>query len=312
MRAARFAAIIVCASTACSASPSGPEPRIREADTSFLAAEPIAIMGYSGDAMEPFLSRDGEMLFFNNLNNPAEATDIHWAMRIGPDSFEYRGTVNGAAMPDVLDGVPSMSAGGELVFTSLRGVDDKRTIWRGRFAGGTLKDVAAVQGNVNAERAFWVNMDSEIRADGQMLYSTDSRFDPLRGRIVESNLIAARRSGDGFQRVTDSLDRFANINSSKLEYAAALSRDLLTLYFTRADIEALAEGDAAGFSTLVARRATKDDPWGVPRPIASIKGYAEAPTVSPDECSLYFHKRVEGRFAIMRTTKSECLQDERE
>jgi hypothetical protein len=26
-------------------------------------------MGYTGDAMEPFLSRDGELLFFNSLND---------------------------------------------------------------------------------------------------------------------------------------------------------------------------------------------------------------------------------------------------
>ncbi|MEM6267168.1 MAG: hypothetical protein AAF707_06555 [Pseudomonadota bacterium] len=300
-----FPALLALAS-ACAASPSGPEPQAGEPVTDFGAPQPIAITGYDGDAMEPFLARDGTRLFFNNRNDPADQTDIHWAERSGPDSFAYRGRVDGAALPDVLDGVPSMSEDGTFVFTSLRGVDDKRTIWRGRFAEGKLSALRPVTGSVNIERAFWVNMDSEISADGRVLVTTDSRFDPLRGRVAESNLVYAEASDDAYLRAENNAELFARINSNLLEYAAAMTRDLKTLYFTRADFEALAAGDPAGFQTLVATRTRIDAPWGVPRPIASIKGYAEAVTLSPDECSLYFHQRVDARFVIMRTTKTSC------
>ena len=292
--------------SACMAAPEGPEPLIGEPDTSFLAAQPVEIAGYEGDAMEPFLSRDGAILFFNNRNDPGERTDVHWAQRELPDRFVYRGTVEGAALPGVLDGVPSMSAAGEFVFTSLRGVDDKRTIWRGIFAQGSLTQVGPVEGDVNAVRPFWVNMDSEISADGQTLYTTDSRFDPIRGMIVESNLVIAQRTPTGFERVMDSAAQLAKINSKKMEYAAALTRDLKTLYFTRVDFDILGQGGEVGFQTLVSRRASVTQPWGLPRPVASISGYAEAPTLSPDECSLYFHKRVRDRFAVFRTTRRDC------
>lgn len=306
MRSFALSFAFILAAFACAAAPDGPKPQAGEPDTSFEPAQRIAITGYAGDAMEPFVSRDGAILFFNNRNAPPEKTDIHWSERSGPDRFAYRGLVAGAAMDDTLDGVPSMSADDEFVFTSLRGVDDKRTIWRGRFSEGRLSALAPIEGDVNAQRVFWINMDSEISADGQTLYTTDSRFDPVRSRMVESNLVIARRSGQGFARAPDSAAQLANINSSKMEYAAALSRDLKTLYFTRVDFAVLSEGGETGFQTLVARRAAIEEPWGVPRPIASVSGYAEAPTLSPDECSVYFHKRVDGRFAIFRTTQRGC------
>jgi hypothetical protein len=43
----------------------------------FENPQPVTVTGYSGDLMEPFLSRDGQILFFNNRNPPAEQTDLH-------------------------------------------------------------------------------------------------------------------------------------------------------------------------------------------------------------------------------------------
>lgn len=38
----------------------------------FADPERVTIQGYDGDAMEPFLSRDGRFLLFNNRNDPPE------------------------------------------------------------------------------------------------------------------------------------------------------------------------------------------------------------------------------------------------
>jgi hypothetical protein len=46
------------------------------AGDAFANPEPVAIIGYQGHAMEPFISRDARYLLFNNLNEPSENTDL--------------------------------------------------------------------------------------------------------------------------------------------------------------------------------------------------------------------------------------------
>ena len=39
-----------------------------DSNAAFDTPRIVTIQGYGDDAMEPFLSRDGKLLFFNNLN----------------------------------------------------------------------------------------------------------------------------------------------------------------------------------------------------------------------------------------------------
>ena len=48
-----------------------------------------------------------------------------------------------------------------------------------------------------------------------------------------ADLFVARRVDDRFERLADSNRIFANINTPALEYAPAISRDGLELFFTR-------------------------------------------------------------------------------
>src|SRR5205823_4594729 len=72
----------------------------------FGAPQRVAIRGYSGDAMEPFITRDGRYLFFNNRNDPRVDTNLHYAERIDDVTFAFRGELQGANSK-VLDAVPS-------------------------------------------------------------------------------------------------------------------------------------------------------------------------------------------------------------
>jgi len=48
-------------------------------------------------------------------------------------------------------------------------------------------------------------------------------------------------------------------------------------------------------------RATRpgiDLAFGAPEPIEAIRGFVEAPTLSPDERTLYYHKRQGDRFIL--------------
>lgn len=52
----------------------------------FANPQPVALLGYDGDAMEPFLSRDGRYLLFNNRNDPSVNTNLHFAERVASRS----------------------------------------------------------------------------------------------------------------------------------------------------------------------------------------------------------------------------------
>jgi hypothetical protein len=43
--------------------------------------------------MEPFVSRDGKYLFFNNLNEPLVNTNLHWAERVDDLHSKHRGEI---------------------------------------------------------------------------------------------------------------------------------------------------------------------------------------------------------------------------
>src|SRR6202021_223096 len=107
----------------------------------FRDPRPVRILGYDGDAMEPFLSRDGRYLFFNNRNDPAIDTDLYWAERIDGLKFRFLGPLPGANS-HALDAVASMDLGGNFYFVSSR--DYAATgalIHRGRFHDGRVDDV---------------------------------------------------------------------------------------------------------------------------------------------------------------------------
>jgi len=52
------------------------------------------------------------------------------------------------------------------------------------------------------------------------------------------------------------------------------------------------------------RRAQPDAPFETPQRVSAIEGFTEAPALSPDGRSLYFHKREGNRFAIWRVTRA--------
>jgi hypothetical protein len=93
----------------------------------------VEIVGYHDHAMEPFVSRDGRYLLFNNRNDPSENTDLHWAERIDDLTFRYRGPIDGVNTA-ALEGVPSLDREGNLYFISPRSYQDTlSTVYRAKF-----------------------------------------------------------------------------------------------------------------------------------------------------------------------------------
>ena len=149
-------------------------------------------------------------------------------------------------------------------------------------------------------------MDVEISADGETLYATDNHK-PLFGSAPDaSTFFVARKMPDGsFMRDPRSNAIMKNINATDaLQYAAGISSDELTIYFTRA------RPGKGEIGIYVATRSSKTAAFDIPLRIEAIQGFVEAPTVAPDNCAIYFHKKINGRFRIFRATKSACRNHE--
>lgn len=257
--------------------------------------------------MEPFISRDGTWLFFNNRNKPKDQTDIHIAKRIDETHFRYIGQLGGANSK-ALDGVPSMDRAGMFFFISPRAYDQsKNTLWQGQFTKGRVENKRQITGDAPRYEALWLNIDAEISANGQTLYFVENRWRLFGGGIKSANILLARKNEQGeFIRPKNLIEIFKNINTDLLEFAPATSADERTLYFTRVDTDALRNGREDGFGIFVATRPTASAPFGPPQRIKAIKGYVEGPTVSPDGCAIYFHKRVGDMFKIQMSRKRGC------
>lgn len=266
----------------------------------------VQILGYNSHAMEPFLTRDGKLLFFNNRNDPKDQTDLHVARRIDETSFRYLGPLTGANS-DKLDGVASLDRAGNFYLVSARDYDSTgNTLWSGRYSGGAIGGMAPLVTDFTPRKLLRLNIDLEVSADGNTLYVAENRWDLLRGVPATSDITMARKTAAGFARLPDADALMANINTPHLEFAPATSADELTLYFTRLNMKALRKGKANAFTIMVATRADRTSPWGVPQSIAAISGHAEAPTVTPDGCAIYFHRKDAEIFHLYLTRRTNC------
>ena len=252
----------------------------------------VEIAGYTGDAMEPFITPDGSLLLFNNSNDPKVNTDLQWARRTGPYSFQYGGRIEGANSA-ALDGVPSLDRSGFLYFVSTRSYATTfSTVYRARFAEGRATDVELVKG-VSLNVPGQVNFDLGISGDGNTLYGVDGDF--TGGPFPKSaDIFIARRVGDHFERLSGSETLLAQVNTADLEYAPAISDDGLTLYFTRGT------GSLFWRKTSVwrASRASLQEPFGRPERLVKNKRFPEAPALADGGRTFCYHEKVDDVYRI--------------
>jgi WD40-like Beta Propeller Repeat len=296
LKAARLYNIIIALSlvlAACQSAGTVASQKEREY-TTFGVPERVTIRGYGDHAMEPFITRDGRYLFFNNSNDPSANTNLRYAERINDLTFEYKGEVAGVNT-QALEGVPTMDKNGVFYFVSTRSYKETlSTIYRGRFSGGAVTGVKIVEG-ISEKTPGRVNFDVEVSEDGQTLYFVDGVFS---GRPTpdKADIAIAVRDGEGFRRLSGSAELLKNVNTDALEYAACISPDELELFFTRAG----KNGPAIYRST----RKSVTHPFDPPVRVDAIKGFVEAPALSLDGRSLYYHLREGARFVIYRVTRS--------
>ncbi|MDO8408274.1 MAG: hypothetical protein Q7S95_03505 [bacterium] len=239
-------------------------------------SEPVKIQGYEGFADEPFISRDGQYLFWNNPNG-----GIFYAKKITDTSFQYVGKVKGFSAANVYNGVPSMDEAGNFYFVAATG-SGKGTyrLYRGTFKDGTVTDISVlgITGNQNGQ-------DMEISADGQTLYYMVPQGTSGEAAAMSTLVMASKNADGSFTKLANSDDLLKNITAEgNAEYAPNISTDGLELYYTAA-----ITGQGSGI--YVSTRPSTSEPFGAPQLILKVDettGLREAPSISPDGKHLYY------------------------
>jgi hypothetical protein len=258
----------------------------------------VEIIGYSGNIMEPFVSRDGTTLLFNNLNAAPENTNLHWATKINDTTFQYKGEIAGVNTTD-LEGVPTLDNAGNLYFVSTRNyASTLSTLYQCNFFNGRATNIQLVNG-VSKLQAGWLNFDVEVSVDGQTLYFVDALFDQTLNPTT-ADLVIAKKSNSGFQRLPNSSAIMKNINTDALEYAACISVDELELFFTRLVVPFTATSSPEIFVSI---RQNVNEPFGTASKIQSITGFVEGPTIAPDQKTLYYHKKENNKYVLYLVRK---------
>ncbi|MBT8283726.1 MAG: hypothetical protein KJO86_08335, partial [Muriicola sp.] len=266
---------------------------IEDTSIQFGSPQRVTVQGYDNQIMEPFLSRDGNILFFNNWNNPSVDTNLHWSTRINNTLFEYQGELQGVATED-LEGVPTMDQNNTLYYVYTGDYfQTLQSIYKGTYEDGVLSNISVVE-NLSLNEPGWLNFDVEVSNDGQTLYFVDGLYDE-NGGPREANFSIARKSGAEFQRDPNSATILANINTEDLEYAAAISKNELELSFTRIIGDISPDSEARIY---IATRTSTDLPFSEPQLITEITGFVEGPTFSADDNGLYYHKKENEDFVL--------------
>ncbi len=264
----------------------------------------VIINGLTFDAMEPFISPNGNYMFFNNLNDGVN-TKLFYATKVNDSTFNFAGELIGANQTTTphLDAVADMDINGSFYWTSTRNYPSElNNLFHGTFSSGNINDIERVQGDFNMNTPGWLIMDHGISLDGQYLYFNNARFDDLncQGPCETTIGIAQKDNVSTFSTLPNSLSILQNINDSNyIYYAPFISSDNLEFYYTR-----YLKGEITSstvFEICVAVRNNSIFEFSIPRVLFSetILNLIETPTLTVDKNIIYYHQKIADSHKIM-------------
>ena len=266
----------------------------------FANPQVVPIAGDPASAEEPFLSADGHYLLFNSSEQEADFR-LQYATASAGGGFDFQGEILGEEVnvSGALSGAPSLDDEGTLYFTTTRSYfETLSTIYAGSFFGGSLTGVHIVQG-VSGAHVGLVDFDAGISPNGRMMYVSVGDFSG--GSPPSSaDLVAYERLPNGsFAVAPNSSSELSSVNqTAKLVYGAAVTSNELELFFTAASPN-------QGVEPAIYRsvRSSTSEPFVFVEKIAAITPFAEAPTISTDGTTLYYHEKIGSEVHIMDVTR---------
>ena len=278
---------------------------------SYGSEKPVTIIGLTTDAMEPFLSPDGNFLFYNNLNDGIN-TRLYYATKINDSTFNYVGELNGTNQPSSLqlDAVAGLDTLNNFYWVSLREYPlEFDNLFHGTFESGNVTSIGRLHGDFYIYSPGWLLMDHGISYNGQLLYFNNARFDgdncpgPCETRIG----VAQKENDSTFMMLSNSTQIMEFVNDPNYKnYAPAITKDELELYFTRF-LKGPITANSIGEMCVVVRSSPSDN-FSAPEVLFSeniLTSFAEAPTLTTDKQIMYYHKKVSGIYKIMMRTRNQ-------
>jgi len=269
----------------------------------FTNEQKVSITGYSSDAMEPFISKNGSYLFFNNLQG-VNGKELYYAERINDTTFKFKGEIQGVNSTEV-DGNPTMDEQNNFYFISTRNLNNGiKTIYAGVFSNGTVTALHEINGTINISTPYWINMGVEISKDGNTLFASNAKFNIGENFPHQGNIRFAIKSGNEFNIPNNEADILANINTdAAIEYAGELSANELELFYSQVTLS-----NPPVFKLFYAKREQASGVFGNPisitEPFAgNINAFVEAPSLSNDGKRLYYHKLENNVFSIFMLSR---------
>tara|TARA_R110000868_G_scaffold4211_3_gene26443 strand:- start:7814 stop:8746 length:933 start_codon:yes stop_codon:yes gene_type:complete len=270
---------------------------------SFTSEIEVTIIGLSFDAMEPFVSPNGNYLFFNNLNDGIN-TKLYYATKTNDSTFNYIGEITGTNQVTTphLDAVADMDSNDNFYWTSTRNYPNElNNLFHGTFSTGNVSEIERVQGDFNMNIPGWLVMDHGISLDGQFLYFNNARFDDTNclGPCETVLGIAQKNNDSKFSTLPNSASILQNITDANyIYYAPCISSDNLELYYTRYLKGQITSSTV--FEICVAVRINSTSNFSVAKVLFSetISNLIEAPTLTVDKNIIYYHKKSSGSHKI--------------
>jgi len=274
-----------------------------QANTEWNNPQKVEIIEYDKDAMEVGFSDDETQMFFNDKQEPNK--DLHWAERVSDNEFRYMGKIKNVNTR-ATDASPTLDNNGKIYYTSIFEHDriqktgNYTSMYVAEIEDGKVRNPQPLTGDIYVRDRMWFSLDTDVSTDGDTIYFSQGHFEGT-PPPSEFNIVVARRvQGNEYKVIEGMLD---NVNTRDgLEYAPCISTDDKELYFTKLTWDN--DNRKATFEGIfVAKRDSVDEPFGVPRKISAITGTVEAPSISKDGKTLYYHKLDGKRYKIYKVTR---------
>jgi hypothetical protein len=248
--------------------------------------------------MEPFISTDGNYLFFNSLNN-GTTTTLYYATKINDSTFTFAGRLTGANLltPPHLDAVASIDSANRFFWVTTRNYGATyNNLFHGVFTGSNVIDTGRVYGNLYITSPGWIIMDAALNYNGGLLYYANSYFNSCAGGLpcISQLGIAQKINDSTYNKIATSAQQLFYVNDTGyLVYAENITKDGLELYYTR-----IKKGSFQTELCVSVRNAAADT-FSLPSVIYTNPAYIiEAPTLTTDKTRLYYHKKEVSNFKI--------------
>jgi hypothetical protein len=278
----------------------------------FGPEKPVTISGLTFDAMEPFLSADGNYMFFNSLNDGVN-TSLYYASRVNDTTFTLVAQVNGVNYPAPhLDAVASMDSLNNFYWVTTRNYPNTMdNFCHGAFNAGNVTDTGRVHGNFYIYSPGWLIMDATINHGGNLLYYCNAYFNNCNIPCWSTMGIAVKITDTTFAKLPSSDTNLQLVNDTNyINYAPAITKDELELYFTR-----VLRSNPSQSEICVAVRSNASANFSAPSVIYASALIPEGPTLTADKTKMYYHKKDGALYKLFlryRTTITNIEETENE